>query len=61
MVVIRSFSGSVVDSGTNDAVFAVMVFGLCLTVVGQGHSRIHIRECKRIVFGNMTLFSGDIF
>ena len=34
MVFTSSFSDSAVDYGTNDAVFAVIVFGLCLTVVG---------------------------
>ena len=53
MVVISSFSDSAVDYGTNDAVFAVIVFGRCLTVVGP---RMQM-DC----FGNMMLFSGGFF
>ena len=53
MVVISSFSDFAVDYGTNDAVFAVIVFGLCLTVVDPRM----LKGC----FGNMTRVSGIIF
>ena len=53
VVVFSNFSDFAVDYGTNDAVFAVIVFGLCLTVVGP---RMQM-DC----FGNMMLFSGGFF